>query len=698
LSPRSIPRRTFQTDSMRMTLPYSLLRHNYYPSLIIYLEEYQSSSERQSGTTIDTPRRDFNQMSALPSHHHRRQQPNGGGIDELRTDASKARLFLFIACFWPLWILALFASSSANQDLDVHPDHKLRSASLHMRNVLDRVDIMGYGATHPRVAVVVTGEDKANIQSSVESIYSNTDLNRLFVVCVVVDGHAEDSEFQKKLEKIDAGSVPHWHGIRADIHLPGQKAEDDEDPHGRKMHVLFNEQKRGVAASRLDAVDFIDLLQKKYENAGLKSVQEDLLLLLMESGAQLTDKNWLGSVTSALIVPPPLIGAEDMNVAMKLANAVSFNLEGPSKRTSFDEKFAPMVVDAMATDINLSSGMSYPTPALNGAAVAMRLATFQNLPSQDETLMDAWAANLELSLNLWLCADGIDILQDVNVQKFDADPMVPLDPETAGRFAAAWMEDRFAHKFFQAYSSTISRLEWETFTAKARGTGAFPKDLTKKCRSFEWYAKEINPDFSKVLEQVVPEQNNGKLSKEEIQRVQEKAEQKEQEKAQQAAAQVEEIQHEEHHHPPPGGESGDDTDKSNDSDGRRKPSKPLCEECLDIVKRAKPMDISYVDISGGNREFPHKGAKDEDGNWGYVHDETALRKEHPAFSWEDDEKNRMCTNRDNNWKMLTQRVYVDFEYEEKRKASQDARDKIFCLVYTTSNSHNKIPFIRETWG
>ena len=638
---------------------------------------------------------------ALP----RRQQQNGGiQIEDLRSDANKARLFLFIACFWPLWILALFASSSANQNFDVHPDHKLRSAGLQVRNVLDRVDVMGYGPTHPRVAVVVTGEDKANIQSTVESIYSNTDLNRLFVVCVVLDGHAEDAEFRTTLEKIDAGSVPHWHGIRADIHLPGQRAEDDEDPHGKKLHVLFNQQKRGVAASRLDAVDFIDLLQKKYEQAGLKSVQEDLILLLAESGAQLTDNNWLGSITSALIVPPPLLGAEDTNVALKLANAVSFNLEGHSKRTSFDEKLAPMITDAPAEDINQSSGMSYPTPALNGAAVALRLATFQNLPSQDETLMDAWSANLELSLNLWLCGDGIDILQDVSVQKFDVDPMVPLDPEMAGRFAAAWMEDRFAHKFFQAYSSTISRLEWETYMAKARGSGSFPNDSTKKCRSFEWYVKDVNPDLSKILDQVVPEQVDGKLSKEEIQRIQAKAEKKTLEEAKKSEPQkdpghvvAEEVHHEDHHQPPPVDETADKS-LPEDSSGKQKPSKPLCKECLEIVQRAKPMDISYVDISNGHREFPHKGAKDEEGNWGYIHDETALRKDHPAFTWEDDEMKRMCGNRDNNWKMLTQRVYVDFEYEEKMKKSETSRDKIFCLVYTTSNSHNKIPFIRETWG
>jgi hypothetical protein len=39
------------------------------------------------------------------------------------------------------------------------------------RKFLDRVDVMGYGPTHPRVAVVVVGDDRAKILASVESIF-----------------------------------------------------------------------------------------------------------------------------------------------------------------------------------------------------------------------------------------------------------------------------------------------------------------------------------------------------------------------------------------------------------------------------------------------------------------------------------------------------------------------------------------------
>ena len=683
---------------------------------------------------------------------------HNNGIEELRNDSVKARLFLLVACCWPFWMLALFAASAPG----LRPDHRIGMASrsrkdgqpnglqdasslasssslssqqqqqqhhrFQLRTLLDRVDIMGYGPTHPRVAVVVVGEEKESIVSTVESVFSHTDLNRVFLVCVVVDGAVEDPKLVSDLEKINAGSVPHWHGLRPDIHLTGTNR--GEESHGRKIHVMFNEQRRGLTASRRDAVDFIELLKEKHEAAGLKLPQEDLILVLLQGGAQLVDRKWLPPVTSALIVPPPLLGLEDNSVAMKLANAVSFNCEGRGKRTSFDAKLAPVISDAKAKDVNLNSGMSYPTPALNGAALAMRLDTYLNLPAQDDGLMDAWPANLELSLNLWLCADGIDMIQDVDVNIFERTPMVPLEPEMAARFAAAWMEDRFAHRFFQAYSSTITRLEWETLMAKARDSETFPRDLTKKCRSLEWFAQEINDDFAKVLEQVVPEeQQRQQLQQQQLQQLQLQLQQatiqqqpvivKQQaagveitkrqeqpaiitpEKKQDVPKKVDEEDNQEK----PVDKEGEEEDEADEvaipdlrKNDRRKPSKPLCKECLEIIQRASPVDISFVDVSAGHVDFPHKGARDENGNGGYIHDEAALRKNPPEFQWDDDNMKRACMMRDNNYRMLNERVFVDLDYDMQKEQAGAKRDKIFCLIYTTENGHGKIPNIRETWG
>jgi hypothetical protein len=136
----------------------------------------------------------------------------------------KARIFLFVACLWPLWILALFGASSAGRlqqqvtgssSSQVVGPNSLMSGflgsagggRLNLRTVLDRVDVMGYGPTHPRVAVVVVGDDSNQIQSTVESLYSNTDLNRIFLVCAVVEGQQEDPTLLKNLEKIDSGST-----------------------------------------------------------------------------------------------------------------------------------------------------------------------------------------------------------------------------------------------------------------------------------------------------------------------------------------------------------------------------------------------------------------------------------------------------------------------------------------------------------
>lgn len=143
--------------------------------------------------------------------------------------------------------------------------------------------------------------------------------------------------------------------------------------------------------------------------------------------------------------------------------------------------------------------------------------------------------------------------------------------------------------------------------------------------------------------------------------------------------------------------------------GKVKPSKPLCKECLEIVQRAKPVDISFEPVNmtlfGNSSSDPylHLGAKGPDGKMGYVHDETALRKLAPALDIGNDLLTKFCTNNDNNYKMLHEKVYVDLEGHaaaEKRANQEGAkpRAKIFCLVYTTEKGHKRIPAIRETWG
>ena len=66
--------------------------------------------------------------------------------------------------------------------------------------------------------------------------------------------------------------------------------------------------------------------------------------------------------------------------------------------------------------------------------------------------------------------------------------------------------------------------------------------------------------------------------------------------------------------------------------------------------------------------------------------------------WEDDGERKACMKRDNNFRMMTERVFVDMEYDKKMLEGGAKRDKIFCLVYTIESGHKGIPNILETWG
>lgn len=655
-----------------------------------------------------------NLTMTTPSASTRRRQ--NGDYGTPNSDSSTARLFLLAACLWPIIILALFASSAPHvqQSSSSSAAAAVGSSSneefLAVKNILDRVDILGYGPTHPRVAVVIVGDDRDNLVSTLESVFHFTDMNRIFIVCVVVDGHEEDKALARELYKIDSGAIPHWHGKRPDIHDAGDKELEDEDPHGKKVHVIFNKEKQGLAESRADAVQFIEILEKNHEKAGLKSPHEDLILLLLQSGAQLTSTKWLAPVTQALIVPPPILGREDPTVAMKLANAVSFNLEGPGKRTSFDITFTGKVSEPTAEEINESSGASYQTPALNGAAIAMRLKTYLHLPSQDTSLTEEWPANLDLALNLWLCADGIDILKDLEVTSFQQPPAAPLSPYMAARFAAAWMDQVTSRKFFNAYTKIfdeVTWLEWEKHMSKARETPGFTKGLPKKCRSFRWYAEKINPDLSEILtESSIVGAQEVSSSSSDNDKPAEKKEAKQQEKDAEKPKPV----GNEKDKPAEKKETAAKESKEEDNDfgdedvtiperkDGKKPSKPLCPECLEIVQKAQPIDIKYEDVAGGHKEHPHLGAKDAEGKLGYIHDETALRKNPPPFSFKGGALKHACEKHDNNYRMLHEKVFVDLKADEEAEKSGKPRDKIFCLVYTIDAGHPKIPAIRETWG
>jgi hypothetical protein len=130
---------------------------------------------------------------------------------------------------------------------------------------------------------------------------------------------------------------------------------------------------------------------------------------------------------------------------------------------------------------------------------------------------------------------------------------------------------------------------------------------------------------------------------------------------------------------------------------RKKPVKPLCRECLEIVQRAPPTDISFVHVSNRFKQHPHMGALDADGN-PYVPDETALRRDPPLLNLSNDELQEQCNRHDDDHAMITKKVSIDMAGEKAAVESGRRRDKIFCLAYTVSPYHGRIPPVRETWG
>jgi hypothetical protein len=133
--------------------------------------------------------------------------------------------------------------------------------------------------------------------------------------------------------------------------------------------------------------------------------------------------------------------------------------------------------------------------------------------------------------------------------------------------------------------------------------------------------------------------------------------------------------------------------------GPRKPFQPLCEECLEIVQRASPVDLAYVKISDSLRgRHPLMGARDEHGHFGYVHDETALRTNPPSVQFPAEYLRTLCGRNDSTYKMLSEKVFVDLQAHQQAHVVGLKRQKILCVVYTTESGHASIRRIRETWG
>jgi hypothetical protein len=71
-----------------------------------------------------------------------------------------------------------------------------------------------------------------------------------------------------------------------------------------------------------------------------------------------------------------------------------------------------------------------------------------------------------------------------------------------------------------------------------------------------------------------------------------------------------------------------------------------------------------------------------------------LHKNPPQF--QPPNKSDACQE-DDHYKLLSQKVMVDFKGAKTAKLSGKTWTKLFCLAYTTEKNHDRIPKLHETW-
>ncbi len=209
--------------------------------------------------------------------------------------------------------------------------------------------------------------------------------------------------------------------------------------------------------------------------------------------------------------------------------------------TSLDVNLMPIHTTVpLDYDLELTKGRAYPTPILEGSATSLLLSTFLdlnsnlNLPLSDKYVTSTVAADIELSLNLWLCGSGIDVLTDLHVEKdvvLLQNERDAITNEEKVWLTREWMADNASNRSSFVSSSHIlggatnytSISIGDKILARLNHTGAFnntkydqileemihhpnynsrqPHQL-EKCRTFDWYTKEVNLMMGRQLQMI----------------------------------------------------------------------------------------------------------------------------------------------------------------------------------------------------
>ena len=343
----------------------------------------------------------------------------------------------------------------------------------------------------------------------------------------------------------------------------------DMDNTTETAEIRQHSERISVAKSRRKAAQFIQTLHEQQQQ------KDEVILTLLRPDSQIHKHDWLDIVSDALLGGPPVLPSDfSSNESFHHLNAVSFALSqerkqqqhkadrknkqhphyrhhynqhylfkhlhdssGSSKHstTSLDINLTPIhTTIPLKSDFDLTNGRSYPTPILEGSATSLLLSTFMelnsnlNIPDSNRFITSTVAADIELSLTLWLCGSGIDILHELHVEKdvllMQKERDYISDKEKVW-FIREWMSNgdielkgkedggllmvknhtslslgqklllRFNHT--KILNDLISEQRQET---KGEDTTSHQRKKLEKCRGFDWYTKEVNIFMSKQLQ------------------------------------------------------------------------------------------------------------------------------------------------------------------------------------------------------
>lgn len=553
--------------------------------------------------------------------------------------SNRARVALagaaLVWCAWSLLLRSPSSSSSSSSSLRALPSRRVAAAA-------------EYGPERPRAVAVICGDDAMEAEASVRSLFARTEHHGVLDVAVVLNGVEESDEVRETVER-----------ARHDGATEEDEGELAEIKYYRKVWVLFRKEMVDVNECRSLGVESVRRKVNEFEQLGLKTKEEDPILLFLTSGTELTRDGWLDAVSTALVVPEfstrrPVDAVSLLSVA---------DVSSPTV-PAFDAGLNPVRVPVNTNDADRDS---FPVPLLHGAAFAMRFSRWGSILVRD-SLSSELAADVELSLNLWLCGDGVRALRDVRVSVLPS-PDQEMSDLTAARIAAVWMDDVRIDALYDARQKAGTSLKvMEKHVQEVKSSPSFPraKVAATSCKNFDWYVENVN----KALKGTGDDGRNTNKKKTGFVL-----------KTKTRIADASELKKD-----PPAPPKKQPPPKKKDLHGR-----VLSPDKLQILSTAKPVDLTYVPITD-RTSHPHMGAADEHGEPGYVHDATALRNNPPLFV--DPDLKRHCTNREGNYLMLTERVVV-----HKEDPNREHKVKLFCTVFAVEKVHQtKIPTIRNTWG